>query len=341
MLGLFCWFAVVSAALRPALSGVRCLRCLPGEDGRAGLPSACGAPPLCLGLVGRAGLLSACGAPPRVFVSRVSSPCRSCSPARPLLSCVCAALRRALVFGAASCCAPLTTPPHPSACCLLTPFASWCRMLAAVAPPPPPRGFHFATAGALVRVFPCSLCALWLLCAAWPFVGAPCSPPPQPRVCVSRVSSPCRLPSSVLLLPSGGSTPLGRLPPAPPDFVFRVLLLLPCAGWCWRAVLAFLVLCGAVLLLAVLCCSGCGVLCGVVPCLVVLRGWSGAALRFLVRLCPAACPAVLGGAVLCCRALHRSLGCCVLVLFAVLSSCVLVWVALCRLVSVGVVRLAV
>ena len=31
MLGLFCWFAVVSAAVRPALSGVGCLWCLPGR----------------------------------------------------------------------------------------------------------------------------------------------------------------------------------------------------------------------------------------------------------------------------------------------------------------------
>ena len=45
MLGLFCWCAVVSAAVRPAWSGVGCLWCFPGREGRAGLPSACGAPP--------------------------------------------------------------------------------------------------------------------------------------------------------------------------------------------------------------------------------------------------------------------------------------------------------
>ena len=50
--------------------------------------------------------------------------------------------------------------------------------------------------------------------------------------------------------------------------------------------LASCVLCGAVLLLAVLCCSGCGVPCRVVPCLVVLLGWCGAALGLLMQLAP-------------------------------------------------------
>ena len=44
---------------------------------------------------------------------------------------------------------------------------------------------------------------------------------------------------------------------------------------------------------------------------------------------------------LCCRAFRLSLECCVLVLCDVLSCCVLFWVALCRLVSFGVVQLAV
>ena len=110
------------------------------------------------------------------------------------------------------------------------------------------------------------------------------------------------------------------------------LCVVPSAGLCCRGVLACSALCGGVLLLAVLCCSGSH------P--VVLRGWRGAALRFLARLRLAACSAVLGGALLCCRALRRLLGCRVLVLCAVLSRCVLLWVALCRLVSVGVVRWA-
>ena len=46
LLGLFCWFAVVSAAVRPALSGVGYpwLFAWPGRTGRP--PGACGAPPL-------------------------------------------------------------------------------------------------------------------------------------------------------------------------------------------------------------------------------------------------------------------------------------------------------
>ena len=175
------------------------------------------------------------------------------------------------------------------------------------------------------------------------------------------MSSPCCLPSSVLLLPSRGFAPLGLLSCPPPAFVFRGppavalcrLVLVRCAGLfcasrsCVAACCVVLfgvrcsVLCGPVVLLAVLCCSGCGGPCRVVPCLVVLRGCCGAALHFLVQLRPAEWSAVLAGAVLCCRALRRSLGCCVLVLCAVLSRCVLLWVVLCRLLSVGVVRLAV
>ena len=271
-----------------------------------------------------------CATPCFCFVGVV--PCHSCSPAHPPLSCVSAAPGCALLFGAACCCAPPPTPPHPSACCPLPPlcFLVSPRLPAAVTLPPFPGGFFLSAVGVSVCLFPCPLCALWLLCAAWPFVGAFCSPLPHPWVCVSRVSSPCRLPPSVLLLLSRGFAPLGRWTP-PPVLCSGVLLVLPCAGWCWRAVLACCVLCGPVLLLAVLCCPGCGVPCRVVPCLVVLRGGCGAALRFLVRLRAAACFAVLGGAVRSCRALHRSLGCCVLVLSAVLTRCKLLWVALCRL----------
>ena len=63
MLGLFCWFAVVSAAVRPALSGVCCLWCLRGRGWccvGACPPPCCGVPCLCVApqLVGRA--VSAC-----------------------------------------------------------------------------------------------------------------------------------------------------------------------------------------------------------------------------------------------------------------------------------------
>ena len=224
--------------------------------------------------------------------------------------------------------------------------------------------------GCCVRraVFCCAVlccCALALLCAALLccvvgrlplasfFVGvARCSALPccfvrcfvvcgaVVRCCVLWCCPCCCVPSWLFSLRLLGSAHLWVCavrccPPPPPGF--RVV---PSAGLCCHGVLACSALCGAVLLLAVLCCTGCGVPCRVVPCPVVPRGWRGAALRFLVRLRPAACSPVLGGAVLCCRALRRSLGCCVLVLCAVLSRCVLLWVALCRSVSVGVVRLA-
>ena len=192
MIGLFCRFVVVSAAVRPGLSGVGCLWCLPGPDGRAGLPSACGAPPLCPRRVGRAGLPSACGAPPRVFVLRVSSPCRSFSLARPPLARVCPAQGRALVFVAACCCSR-TTPSHlrpPLRLLFLPPpFALWCPVRAGgCAPPPPlPGGLRFAPGVVLRRVFPCCVRALWLPCAAVPFVGASCCPPPPPGLCFAGV----------------------------------------------------------------------------------------------------------------------------------------------------------
>ena len=511
MLGLFCWFAVVSAAVRPASLGVGCLWFLPGRNRQAGLPSVFGAPPICPSRVGRAGLSSACGAPARVFLSRVSSPCRSCSLARPPPSCVCAPLGRALVFVAACCCAPPRPGPYrPSACCPLPPlcFLVSPRLPAVVAAPPPPSGYLFRSRWRLAPRF--SLFPLCLVVALRCLAVCP-SPLLSAPLLSSRVPSPCCSSSSVLPLPSRGFAPLGRLP-APPWFVFRacpcpaarfpvssccffvfsvplapvclglffpprlsafralfalragavpppppravapggvrclasccmvprlgvgcfvrravfslcravlvcgclavwcavllccwlcrwpssvgvggdvsvgfarcsaapccflrcfvlccavvrccvlwcflwcclvswswpcslcaflvlrtcafappgcappppVLCVVPCVGWCCCAVLACSVLCGAVLLLAVLCRSGCGVPCCVVPCLVVPRELCGAALLFLVRLRPAACSAVLGGAVLCCRALRCSLGCCGLMLCAVLFHC--------------------
>ena len=178
---------------------------------------------------------------------------------------------------------------------------------------------------------PCCFVGCFVVCGAVVRCRVLCC---CPCCCVvSWLFSLCLLGSAHLWVCAGWCCP----PPPPPGF--RVV---PSAGLCCRGVLACSALCGAVLLLAALCCTGCGVPCRVVPCPVVPRGWRGAALRFLVRLRPAACSAacVLGGAVLCCRALRRSLGCCVLVLCALLSRCVLLWVALCCLVSVGVVRLA-
>ena len=247
MLGLFCWFAVVSATLRPALSGVGCLWCLPGRDGWAGLPSACGAPPLCPGQDGRAGLPSACGAPPRVFVSRVSSPCRSCSPACPPLTCVCAAPDHAAIWRRQLLRPP---PPYPTPpLCLLSSAPPLLLCVAAPAGgccPPPPPGFLFCGSWRLGPRFPlsplCLVVVLRRLAVCWRLLLTP-----PPDLCFAAVVA---LPLAFLCSPSAFA-PLGRLPPPPPVLCFGVLLLLPCAGWCWCAVLACSVLCGLVLLLAV------------------------------------------------------------------------------------------
>ena len=148
MLGLFCCCPVVSPAVRLALSGVGRLWCLPGRDGRAGLASACGAPPPCPSRVRRAGHPSTRGAPPRVFVSQVPSPCRSCSLALPLLSHACAAPGRALVFVTACPAAP-PTPPHPTPPQPAPPLVVFCPPLCLWSScvrrrlPPPPREFAF------------------------------------------------------------------------------------------------------------------------------------------------------------------------------------------------------
>ena len=223
-------------------------------------------PPLCPGRDGRAGLPSACGAPRRVFVLRVSSPCRSCSPARPPLSCVCVAPWRATVWRRLL----LLAPPYPTPPLRLLSSAPLCFLvsphLQAAVASPIPHGFRLASRSAfsLVPFAPCG-CSAPLGRLAVP----PAHPPPS--VCVSRVSSPCCLPSSVLLLPSRGFAPLGLLScPPPPLLCFGVLLLLPCAGWYWCAVLPCSVLRGPVLLLAVLCCLGSGVLCFAVLCCCLL-----------------------------------------------------------------------
>ena len=192
MLGLFCWCAVVSAAVRPALSGVGCLWCFPGRARRAGPPSACGAPPLCPGWVGRAGLPSACGAPPRVCVSRVSSPCWLWALAH---SCVCGSWPCAGVCRRLLLCPP---PPHPSPPFRLLssapPFASWCPAPAGgCAPPLPPPGrvfwvlapaarFHLSSCFCLDFSVPLALAPVWLGFFFPPRLALVPSPPPPPAV---------------------------------------------------------------------------------------------------------------------------------------------------------------
>ena len=97
----------------------------------------------------------------------------------------------------------------------------------------------FVVCGAVVRC-----CVLWYL--LW--------------CCVVSWPSPCCL-SAFLVLRTCKFAPPGAAPPPPG------LCVVPCAGWCCRAVLACSVLrCG------VLCCQGCGLPFRVVPCLSVLRG---------------------------------------------------------------------
>ena len=175
----------------------------------------------------------------------------------------------------------------PPVCSLVSPVG---RRLC---PAPPPGGLRFSASGVLHRVFPCCLRALWLLCAAVPFVGALCCPPP-PRVCFLRVSSPCRLFSCVPLLHAlFFPVPLALVPvwlgfffppwlAASRRCVHCVLVRPPppplgCCSW-WRAVLHVL-LCSAavecglfcaargVLLRRVVLLCGClAVRCVVLPC---------------------------------------------------------------------------
>ena len=132
---------------------------LPGGLGRAGLWSACGAPPLCPWRDGRAGLPSASGAPLRVVVSRLSSPCRSFSLVRPPPSCLCAVAGRVLAIVLALLC----FPPPSRGCrrrAAVLPLSSPCLLVAAVGRPLPP--FRLVR---VLWVFCCSFsCARALLC---------------------------------------------------------------------------------------------------------------------------------------------------------------------------------
>ena len=193
---------------------------------------------------------------------------------------------------------PPPTPPHPSPV-FCPPFASWCcracrRLLPPPPPPPPPEVFVLRPlASWSVFSFVLSFLSVPCGCSApvRRLLRPPAQPAPPPGLCFAGVVA---LPLAFVCSSSAFSWLCAAGPFAPPPVLcFRVLPLFPCAGWCWRAVLACSVLCIPVLLLAELCCSECGVPCRLVPCLLVLRRWCGAALRSLVRLRPAACPAVL------------------------------------------------
>ena len=319
MLSLFCWSAVVSAAVRPALSGVCCLWCVRGR-GRCcvgacpplcwGVPGLCVAPPLvgpavsacsgfgsccCSRLDARHVLLVCCclrrrtagvvrccrsvvfswpgrtGRPPeRVWcATALSWPGRTGRPpervrcATPYFCCagvvalllvvpciarVCAVPGLKLVCVPACCCAP--PPPTPPFRLLSSAptFASWCSPPAggcAPPPPPPPGGMPFPAGCLMLHVYPCCLCALWLLCAAWPSVGVSfCPPHPPPRVVIP------------------GCWPLQLVFPCPPAYAlfFPCLWLWHLFGWVsfsplWLALVppARVLVCGAAV--------GCGLLC--------------------------------------------------------------------------------
>ena len=235
---------------------------------------------------------------------------------------------------------PPHTPPCPSACCLLPPpLLLGVPRPPTVVPAPPPGGMPFAAAGVLLRVYPCCLCALWLLCAAWPFVGASCCPPPPPLLppglCFLGVG-PCRSFSFVLLLlpcffrACGLGTCLvgflfppsardGAAPPPPP----------PPGGCSWWCAVPRILFCGAAVGCGLFCAAR-GVLlrravllcgCLVVWCARLLYRWSspvgvGHALSVGVARCSASpccfvrCFAVCG-AVVCCPVLWCFPCCCV------------------------------
>ena len=96
MLGLFCWFAIVSATVRPALSGLGCLWCLPGRSWCC--TGACLAP--------SSGVLCLCVAPTMVG-------CAVMVCTLPMVG------RAVLVCGA----------PHGGACCVGAWPPSWCGVL--------------------------------------------------------------------------------------------------------------------------------------------------------------------------------------------------------------------
>ena len=234
MLGLFCWFAVVSAAVRSALSGTGRLWCLPGRDGRASLPSACGAPAYCPGGDVGAGLPSACGALPRLVVSRVSSFCRSFFIVP--LSCLCAVFGRMLA-GALS---PLPPGVVPGGCrrrAVVLPFSPCLpvsavgrlrRLLPLLVLPPPPRGW-FRFRCCLSPVSPFFACSRSMLLSLSPSGFGYLPPPPAPVVCVARVLPPrcsfslvcpllacCCAPFSLSACVGAGSPAR----PSPPGFCF-------------------------------------------------------------------------------------------------------------------------
>ena len=139
--------------------------------------------------------------------------------------------------------APPPNPPNPTPPVRLLssapPFASWCPAPAGGCASPP-GGLCFAAGGLLLRVYPCCFCALWLLCAARPFVSTFCCPVCPPPVLGSPGSSPCSSSSPVLPLLSCGFAPLSILSPPPIPPVCVPWVALPLVVLCPPAAAFFL-----------------------------------------------------------------------------------------------------
>ena len=280
LLGLFCWFVVVSAALRPALSGLGCVLCLPGQDEQAGLPSACGAPsplswptqtarPLervwcatpcfCFAGVVPLPLVFPCS-PPAFLCSRGSLPCFAVwrclllsppsypTPALRVLSSA-PPLPRGVAAPAGGCCPP---PPSPGAF-VFRPLASWSAFSFVLSFLSVPSGCS-APLGRLL---------------------APPAHPPLPGVFVSRMSSPPPLAfprsPSAFLCAAGPFVPPPRLCASGSSCCCLVL-----AG---VGALCCLVLCFAVLCCCLLCCVVRGAVCRVLLCRVLVCFGAGVVLR--------------------------------------------------------------
>ena len=249
------WWGVLWWCVAPLMVGCALLACvgrfflvvvllLFGRGGRAGLPSACGAPPLCPDRDGRAGLQSVCGAPPRVVVLRVSSPC--CSFSLVPLSCMCAVVGRVLA-------GTLFYPPTPprgrawrlsssrrcsSFLSVLAGFHCWppargcCRRSCPPPSPPPRASSGFVVACLLLLVFACSRSVLPLLSPG----SSGSLPPPRPSWFVLRgcscPSAPlslsaCCLFAAALRLVCQRASALALARPSPPGLCFAGVASLP------------------------------------------------------------------------------------------------------------------
>ena len=259
MLGLFCWFVVVSAAVRPALPAVGCLSCLPGRVSCCagacpplswGVPCLCVAHPLvgravsacwgfgswcCSRLVARLVVLVCCclDAVPASRARVVRHPfvlARSEGPASKAR-----AVRRPL-FLFRGCCRPAARVPLFAPRFLVSArflAVRWCLSPCA-APPPPTPPFRLLSSAPFF--------APWCPARAGGF--AP--PPPPGGARLWRLAVSCSAFTLVASVPCGCFAPLGRLsapsvapPPPPPLVVFPGCWPLPLVSCCPPAAALF------------------------------------------------------------------------------------------------------